>query len=61
MKPLHLKHDWRLSALLCATAVLSACDRLPSASNTPAVIAPEAAFAKMIQKTHALREADAKA
>ena len=61
MKPLHLKHDWRLSALLCATAVLSACDRLPSASNAPAVIAPEAAFAKMIQKTHALREADAKA
>ena len=61
MKPLHLKHDWRLSALLCATAVLSACDRLPSASNTPAVIAPEATFAKMIQKTHALREADAKA
>ena len=61
MKPLRLKHDWRLSALLCVTAVLSACDQLPSADNTPAVIAPEATFAKMIQKTHALREADAKA
>ncbi|MBS1174538.1 MAG: hypothetical protein H6R05_669 [Burkholderiaceae bacterium] len=61
MKPLHLKHDWRLSLLLCATAVLSACDQLPSANNAPAVIAPEATFAKMIQKTHALREADAKA
>lgn len=61
MKPLHLKHDWRLSALLCATAVLSACDRLPSVGNTPPTIAPEATFAKMIQKTHALREADANA
>ncbi len=52
-----------LYTLLCATVVLSACDKfkLPTANTAPPVIAPEATFVKIIQKTHALREVDAKA
>ena len=52
-----------LYTLLCATVALSACDKfkLPTANTAPPVIAPEATFVKIIQKTHALRETDAKA
>jgi hypothetical protein len=52
-----------LYTLLCATVGLSACDKfkLPTANTAPPVIAPEATFVKIIQKTHALREVDAKA
>jgi hypothetical protein len=58
------QNDKRLGTTLMLSVVgtlaLSACDRTSSTAVAPPAIAPEATFVKMVQRTHALRDADAK-
>ena len=49
-----------LSAALGALGLIG-CDQVKSVDNRPRLIAPDAAFAKMIQGTHRLNSADAQA
>lgn len=58
------QNDKRLGTTLMLSVVgtlaLSACDRTSSTAVAPPAIAPEATFVKMVQRTHSLRDADAK-